>query len=53
MIHHNNVCIAQVAGTSTSVAGFALMAVGFGLSFVTFGTSLILTAVGRGHFRRR
>ena len=48
MTHHNNVCIAQVAGTSTSVAGFTLMAVGFGLSFVTFGTSFILTAIGGG-----
>lgn len=46
MTHHNNVCKAQVAGSSISVAGFPLVAVGFGLSFVTFGTSLILSAVG-------
>jgi len=48
MTHHNNVCIAQVAGSSTAVAGFVLVAVGFGLSFVTFGTSLILSGVGGG-----
>ncbi|XP_078347064.1 uncharacterized protein LOC144632317 [Oculina patagonica] len=48
MVHHNNVCIAKVAGSSTAVAGFVLAAVGFGLSFVTFGTSLILAGVGVG-----
>lgn len=48
MTHHIKVCIAQVAGASTSIAGFSLMAVGFGLSFVTFGTSLSLAALGGG-----
>ena len=48
MTHHIKVCIAQVAGASTSIAGFSLMAVGFGLSFVTFGTSLPLAAIGGG-----
>lgn len=48
MAHHNKVCKAQVAGSSSSVAGFVLLAVGFGLSFVTFGTSLILSGVGGG-----
>ena len=48
MEHHNNVCIAKVAGSSASVAGFAIAAVGFGLSFVTFGAPLILSAVGLG-----
>jgi len=48
MEHHNNVCIAKVAGSSAAVAGFALAAVGFGLSFATFGASLILSAVGLG-----
>lgn len=48
MDHHNNVCIAKVAGSSTAVAGFVLAAVGFGLSFVTFGASLIISGVGLG-----
>ena len=46
MTHHNNVRIAQVAGSSASVAGFGFLAVGFGLSFVTGGISLILAGVG-------
>ena len=39
--HHNNVCIAQVAGSSASLAGFGFMAAGFGFSFLTGGLSLI------------
>ena len=42
--HHNNVCIAQVAGTSTSIAGVLTAGVGFGLSFVTGGASLVAAA---------
>lgn len=48
MEHHNNVCIAKVAGSSAAVAGFVFTAVGFGLSFVTFGTSLGIVAAGVG-----
>ena len=44
--HHNNVCIAQVAGSSASIAGFGLMAAGFGFSFLTGGLSLILAGAG-------
>jgi len=46
MTHHNNVCIAKVAGSSTSIAGVGVMAVGFGLSFVTGGISLIVAGIG-------
>ncbi|XP_074639295.1 uncharacterized protein LOC141897577 [Acropora palmata] len=42
--HHDNVCIAQVAGSSTSIAGFLTAGVGFGLSFVTGGASLVAAA---------
>ena len=53
LTHHNNVCIAQVAGSSISITGCGVMALGFGLSFLTGGTSLIvsstvLAAVGAG-----
>ncbi|XP_078348481.1 uncharacterized protein LOC144633503 [Oculina patagonica] len=48
VLHHNNLCIAKVTGSSTAIMGFFLTAVGFGLSFVTFGTSLIISAVGLG-----
>ena len=44
--HHNNVCIAQVAGSSASIAGFGFMAAGFGFSFLTGGLSLILAGAG-------
>lgn len=44
--HHNNVCIAQVAGSSASLAGFGFMAAGFGFSFLTGGLSLILAGAG-------
>lgn len=42
--HHDNVCIAQVAGSSTGIAAVIIAAVGFGLSFVTGGASLIAAA---------
>lgn len=48
MEHHNNVHIAKVAGSSSSVAGFVLTSVGFGLSFFTFGASLVLSGIGIG-----
>ena len=49
MTHHNNVCIAQVVGSSISIAGFGVMALGFGLSFVTGGISITtLTIAGIG-----
>ena len=38
-------CIAQVAGSSTSIVGFGAMAAGFGLSFLTGGTSLIVSSI--------
>jgi len=44
--HHNNVRIAQVAGSSTSIAGFGVLALGFGLSFVTGGMSLVVAGIG-------
>lgn len=44
LTHHDNVCIAQVAGSSTSIAALGVMAVGFGLSFVTGGASLIVAS---------
>ena len=44
--HHNNVCIAQVAGSSASIAGFGFMAAGFGLSFLTGGLSVALAGAG-------
>ena len=44
--HHNNVCIAQVAGSSASIAGFGFMAAGFGFSFLTGGLSLALAGAG-------
>ena len=46
MAHHNNVYIAQVAGSSASVLGFGFAAVGFAFSSVTGGASLILAGVG-------
>ena len=48
LTHHNNVCIAQVTGSSTSILGFGVVAAGFGLSFFTGGMSLIVSAVGGG-----
>ena len=42
--HHDNVCIAQVAGSSTGIAAVIIAAVGFGLSFVTGGASLVAAA---------
>ena len=46
MTHHNNVRIARVAGSSTSIAGFGVVALGFGLSFVTGGMSLVVAGIG-------
>ena len=45
--HHNNICKAQVAGSSTAIVGGLVGGVGFGLSFVTGGAS-ILVAAGMG-----
>ena len=42
--HHDNVCIAQVAGSSTAIAAVIIGGVGFGLSFVTGGASLVVAA---------
>ncbi|XP_044174116.1 apolipoprotein L domain-containing protein 1-like [Acropora millepora] len=42
--HHDNVSIAQVAGSSTAIAAAIIGGVGFGLSFVTGGASLVAAA---------
>ncbi|XP_067044408.1 apolipoprotein L4-like [Acropora muricata] len=42
--HHDNVCIAQVAGSSTAIAAVIIGGVGFGLSFVTGGASILVAA---------
>ena len=42
--HHDNVSIAQVAGSSTAIAAAVIGGVGFGLSFVTGGASLVAAA---------
>ena len=42
--HHDNICIAKVAGSSTTIAAVIIGGVGFSLSFVTGGASLVAAA---------
>ena len=45
-VHHRNVNISRITGSSVSIAGSLIAIAGFGLAFVTLGTSLDLSFGG-------
>ena len=45
-VHHRNVNISHITGSSVSIAGSLIAIVRFGLAFVTFGASIGLSVGG-------